>query len=67
MSREYNIELYHFSTSSSIKIVHTTEEEVEQGVTGEITKEYWFDYTEIRNLYKALKKLEFGYKWLLED
>ena len=67
MSKKGNIELYHFSTSSLVKLVYTTEEEVNQGIVDTIRKEYWFEYADIKNLYKALQKLEFGYKWLLED
>ena len=49
MSKEGNIELYHFSTSSLVKLFYTTEEEVNQGIVDTIRKEYWFEYADIKN------------------
>ena len=48
----------HFSTSSLIKVIVNSNEEAHQGTIENINTEYWFSYSEIKDLYNALKQVE---------
>ena len=51
------IKIQHFSTSSLVKIIIVADEDT--------PSEGWFEYSEIKDLYSALKQLEENYKWLI--
>lgn len=56
----------HNSTSSSVKIVKTYKQEVEQGVCEDVTTEECYDYSEINDLYNLLNKASETLGWLLD-
>ena len=66
IARYGTFEIKHFSTSSLIKILNYTKEEVSQGVVEDVIHEYWFEYSEIKDLYNALRELENDYEWVLK-
>jgi hypothetical protein len=66
IAKSGGIEIRHFSTASLVKILNYTKEEVSQGVVENVTNEYWFEYSEIADLYKALRKLEEHYNWMID-
>ena len=52
------VRLIHHSTSSTIKMIVTTYEEVEQGKMDYVVEEFWFDYTTFEDLKKAIAKTD---------
>ena len=56
----------HNSTSSSVKIIKTYKQEVEQGVYEDVTIEEWYDYSEIKDLFNLLNKASETLGWLLK-
>lgn len=52
---EGTVKIEHFSTSSTIKITFTHQEQKnQQGDTEEIVTEQWFDYSQFSDLKKAV-------------
>lgn len=53
--KEGTVEIEHFSTSSTIKITFTHQEQKnQQGDMEEIVTEQWFDYSQFSDLKKAV-------------
>lgn len=62
------VEIVHYSTSSSVLIKRVYKEEVAAGEFEKKVQEDWYDYSQIEELYSALKHTaEGGLKWLLEN
>ena len=51
-----NVKLKHYSTSSLIEMIITTEEEVRQGEFLKIEESIWLDYNSFYNLEKIIQK-----------
>jgi hypothetical protein len=61
------VEIFHHSVSSSVRVVKTYTREVKQGVAGIVVEEDWYDYSEIKDLFEALKQAsKVNLKWLLK-
>jgi len=60
------VEIIHHSTSSTIQVKRTFESEVSQGHYELVTVDDWYEYSEIIDLYLALKEqAEGNLEWLL--
>ena len=59
--------ILHHSVASTVRIEKTYKREVEQGVWEDVIEEDWYDYSEIIDLFQALKKASEGnLKWLFK-
>ena len=56
---EKSIKIIHHSTSSSIEMLITTNEEVEQGKFEKVTQKVWFDYGTFSDLRKVVNQTDF--------
>ncbi len=53
-----SVKIIHHSTSSSIEMLITTDEEIEQGKVEKVTQIIWFDYYTFSDLKKAVNQTD---------